>query len=107
MESNQPSNPGPSSILHLGIGFIVGAIFVGFGWLATRVSPSSANVVRDVSISYMYETDPGSASGSNAEPVDSIQFHPGYVVVTGPGGRSRLFAVDRLRKFHFEPNGAD
>jgi hypothetical protein len=51
----------------------------------------------------MYETSSNTAAGSEAMSVDSIQFYPGYVVITDEGGISRLFAVDRLRKFSFQP----
>lgn len=103
MESQQSPNPSSSPIVHLAIGFVAGAIVVGSSWLTTRESTPSPNVVRDVTVTYMYETDPGSAGGNNDKPVDSIEFYPGYVVITEDTGRSNLFAVDRLRTFHFEP----
>jgi hypothetical protein len=93
------------------IGLVAGAAVLGS--LATtaivlmeRDEPDSnayTNVVHDVTLSYMYETDPGSASGTNGMKVESIQFHPGYVVVTGELGQSSVFAVERLRSFHFRP----
>ena len=104
MESKPTLSVGPSSVFHLAIGFVVGSIVVGASWLTTRESPPSSNAVHDVTVSYMYETDPGSASGSSDEPVKTIQFHPGYVVITAMSGDSTLFAVDRLRRFQFKPS---
>jgi hypothetical protein len=103
MKSKQPSSPGNASVFYLACGFVAGAIVVGSSWLTTRKSTPSPDAVHDVTVTYMYETDPGSASGSNDQFVKSIKFHPSYVVMTGASGDSTLFAVDRLREFHYKP----
>ncbi len=61
------------------------------------------HIVRNVTVDYMYETDPGSASGHNELEVDSIEFLPGYIVMTDSRGRTQLLALDRLRKFNYRP----
>lgn len=103
MKSETPRS-GFSPIFHLTIGFVIGAIVVGSSWLATQDTASPPNnVVHDVTVSYMYETEPGNVAGNNDQAVGSIQFHPGYVVITGTTGSSRLLAVDRLRNLKFSP----
>lgn len=92
-----------SPAFYLAIGFVIGAVVVGSSWFARGDTSPAHNTAQDVTVSYMYETNPGQASGNNNKPVQSIQFHPGYVVVTGESGRSDLFAVERLRKFSFSP----
>ena len=91
--------------------WIAGVAFLA-GWVLSSsysaARPGSAfadddTVVRNVVLDYMYETDPGSASGNKALAVDSIEFHPGYVLVTDSRGRTQLFAVDRLRSFSYRP----
>jgi hypothetical protein len=85
----------------------IGAIAIGAGWVTRYQSVTSFDVVYNVTVSYMYETDPGSATGSKDMPVESIKFHPGYVVITQASGHSSLFAVDRLRTFQFAPTKSD
>ncbi len=101
--SPEPSASTASPVFHLAIGFVMGAVVVGSSWFATRKTNHANNAIRDVSVSYMYETNPGEASGNNDMPVDSIHFYPGYVVVTGASDQSHLFALDRLRNFQFAP----
>ena len=89
-------------IVLLAIGFVVGAVFVGACWLSSRTTESKRDdIVRNVTVDYMYETDPGSASGSNDLAVESIEFLPGYVVMTDTRGRTQLLALNRLRKFNY------
>ena len=115
MESKKPLSSGSSPVFLLTVGFIAGAVVVGSvaaiatgsGRLTRRESATSSDVVHNVTVSYMYETDPGTASGSNDLPVESIQFYPGYVVITQKSGHSSLFAVDRLRKFQFAPTKSE
>jgi len=90
-----------SPLLYLVAGFLLGAIVVGSSWLSTR--ETDANIVRNVTIDYMYETEPGSASGHKALAVASIEFRPGFVLVTEASGATRLFALDRMRKFSYTP----
>jgi hypothetical protein len=115
MKSKNPLSFGSSPVLLLAVGFLAGAVVVGSvgaiatgaGWLTWRESVTSSNVVHNVTVSYMYETNPGSASGSKDLSVESIQFHPGYVVITQASGHGSLFAVDRLRNFQFAPTKSD
>ena len=58
-------------------------------------------MVHDVTVSYLYETEPGRATGHESQPVKSIRFFPGYVVLALPSGECELFAVDRLRRFSY------
>ena len=101
----ETNNPCVSPVFLLAVGFIAGAIVVGSSWFATRESSPAYNIIRDKTVSYVYQESPGSVtSGGNTDvPVDSIQFHPGYIVVTKPGGHGDLFAVDRLKRFNFKP----
>ena len=101
----ETNNPRVSPVFLLAVGFIAGAIVVGSSWFATRESSPAYNIIRDKTVSYVYQESPGSVtSGGNTDvPVDSIQFHPGYIVVTKPGGHGDLFAVDRLKRFNFKP----
>jgi hypothetical protein len=109
MKSKQPLRFVGSPIFLLAVGFIAGAIVVGLaGGIALGLAwstgqASSSDIVHDVTVSYMYETEPGSASGNNTLPVKSIQFRPGCVVITRVSGHSSLFAIDRLRMFRFAP----
>lgn len=105
MDSERPSS-NTSPLIYLSIGFIMGAVVVGTSWLGTRESELPQSIVRNVSVIYMYETDPGSASGTNDLPVESILFHSDYVVMTRTNGQSILLAVDRLRQFSFAPADA-
>ena len=88
-------------LLYLLVGFVLGAIVVGACWRMT--DEGTPEIVNDVTINYMYEAEPGGASGNNAMPVESVQFHPGYVVVTDTNGGGMLFAVNRLRSFSYQP----
>ena len=87
-------------VYYLATGFLLGAVAVGSVWLAT--SKSSGNVVHNVTIDYMYEYDSSGASGNKAQPVASVEFRPGYLVVTETGGRTSLFSVDRMRHFRYK-----
>jgi len=62
----------------------------------------SANV-RNVVLSYTYETSPNSTAGDDSLAVDSIRFEPNYVLVTASSGKTSLFAVERLRQFSYRP----
>jgi hypothetical protein len=87
-------------LLYLVLGLVLGAAVVGSSWLIT---PSAKPpTVRKVEVNYTYETSPNTATGKQAMSVDSIQFHPGYIVITNERGFSRLLAVDRLREFSFQ-----
>lgn len=83
-------------LLYLVLGFLVGASF-----LSNRHSTNPE--IRNVTVSYMYESEPGSAGGNNNVPLDSIQFYPEYIVINETNGGSRLMAVNRLRSFSFQP----
>ncbi len=97
---NDPSSP----FMLVAIGFLIGAVVVGVCWLSSgRKGSPRHDIVRDVTVDYMYETDPGSASGNNGLQVDSIEFFPGYVVVTDTGGGTQILALNRLRKFNYRP----
>ena len=88
----------------LAIGFLLGAVVVGVCWFSSRTAGlASRGVVRNVAVDYMYETNPGSASGHNDLAVDSIEFLPGYIVMTDARGRTQLLALNRLRKFNYRP----
>ena len=60
-------------------------------------------MVRNVTIDYMYEYEPNSASGHKALAVASVEFRPGFIVVTETNGTTKLFAIDRMRKFSYTP----
>ena len=92
-----------SPLLYLVAGFLLGAIVVGSSWLSTR--ETGTKIVRNVTIDYMYETDPGSASGHKALEVASIEFRQGYVIVTTINGTTELLALDRIRRFAYTPTG--
>ena len=104
---NEPKphhTPPTAPVLLVAVGFLVGAVVVGACWLSSRTAESERhNIVRNVTVDYMYETDPGSASGNSDLAVDSIEFLPGYVVMTETRGRTQLLALDRLRKFSYRP----
>ena len=86
------------------MGFVAGAVVVGACWLATRRPETEPlNIVRNVTVDYMYETDPGSASGHRDLEVATVEFLPGYVVLTDSGGTAQLLAVNRLRRFNYRP----
>ena len=95
------SNSSPLRLLALG--FVLGLIVAGACWLMTR-QPAIPHVNK-VTVDYVYESDPGSASGYNGMQVDSLQFFPGYVVITDTQGKSTLLAADRLRSFSFRSTG--
>ena len=102
MDNASKNNHTNSPVVLVSIGFLLGAVVVGALWLSSRPSDTPRNaIVRDVTVNYMYETDPGSASGQNDLAVESVEFLPGYVVVTDNNGRTQLFAVDRLRRFSY------
>ena len=90
-----------SAILHLATGFLIGAIVVGSSWLSTL--GTETNIVRNVTLDYMYEDEPNSASGRKGLAVASIEFRPGFLVVTETNGTTKLLAVDRLRRFSYTP----
>ena len=91
-------------VVLLSIGFLLGAIVVGACWLSSRSGIAPRNdFVRNVTVDYMYETNPGSGGGHNDLAVDSIEFRPGYVVMTDKSGGTQLLAINRLRKFNYRP----
>ena len=99
MDTNAKRDASP--LLYLVAGFLLGAIVVGSSWLSTR--ETDADMVRNVTIDYMYEYEPNSASGHKALAVASVKFRPGFVVVTEINGTTKLFALDRMRKFSYTP----
>ena len=105
MQSEPNIDNTPSQIVPIAIGFLIGATVVGACWLSSGTArPAHHDVVRNVIVDYLYEYDPGSASGSGDLPVDSIEFSPGYIVVTDTNGTTQLLAINRLRKFHYRPS---
>ncbi|TWU18722.1 hypothetical protein Poly21_08880 [Allorhodopirellula heiligendammensis] len=84
------------------IGFLLGAIVIGAAWTVVRVR--DPKVLRNVTVSYMYETSPGSASGNNSLEIKSIEFYAGYLMMTDNNDMTRLLAIDRLRSFSFKPS---
>lgn len=88
-------------VYYLAAGFQIGAVTVGSIWLLT--SEFSDNVVRNVTIDYMYEFDSSGASGNKDQAVASVEFRPGYLLVTETGGRTSLFTLDRMRHFFYKP----
>ncbi len=104
MNIQSQSRSTPSAVILISIGFLLGAIVVGSCWLSSRSGNAIRNdIVRNVTVDYMYETDPGSASGNKDLAVDSIEFLPGYVVMTDKRGRTQLLALNRLRRFSYQP----
>ena len=81
--------------------------WLGFATRGDATPDVSPPIVHDVTVSYMYETDPGTAEGNESKRVASIQFFPGYVVIASPTGECELFSVDRLRRFSFTPTNSD
>ena len=105
MDSASKAPLGSSPIMLVCVGFVVGAIVVDACWLSSRVgSAARTEIVRDVTVDYMYETNPASASGHNALEVDTIEFLPGYVVMTDKRGNTQLLALNRLRKSIYKPS---
>ncbi|QEG22029.1 hypothetical protein [Mariniblastus fucicola] len=102
----KPNDAAPTPpIVLIAVGFLVGAVVVGACWLSSRTTESHGDdIVRNVTVDYMYETGPSSASGSEELAVDSIEFLPGYVVMTDNRGRTQLLALNRLRKFNYWPS---
>ena len=97
---------GRSPILLVSVGFVVGAIVVGTCWLSSRDgSAARTDIVGNVTVDYMYETNSAAASGHNSLQVDTIEFLPGYVVMTDTRGNTQSLALDRLRKFKYKPSG--
>jgi hypothetical protein len=104
MKTDSNSSTPTSPVVLLSIGFLFGAVVVGACWLSSRSGIASRNdIVRNVTVDYMYEADPGSASGHSELAVDSIEFLPGYVVMTDTRGGTQLLALNRLRKFKYRP----
>ena len=104
MENEPKPNGSTSPFVLLAIGFLVGAVVVGACWLSAHTSASPRlDIVRNVTVDYMYETEPGSASGNRDFEVDSIEFLPGYIVMTDTDGRTQLLALNRLRRFTYQP----
>lgn len=111
MENESKRNVAPQSspVVLIAVGFLIGAIVVGSCWLSSSTKESERHdivrnvIVRNVTVDYMYETDPGSASGNKDLAVDSIEFLPGYVVMTDTRGRTQLLALNRLRRFNYWP----
>ncbi len=105
MDTDSKSNNNSASpVVLLSIGFLLGATVVGACWLSSRSAIAPRNdFVRNVTVDYMYETDPGSTGGLKDLAVDSIEFLPGYVVMTDKSGRTQLLALNRLRKFNYRP----
>ena len=102
---SKPNDASPTPpIILIAVGFLVGAVVVGACWLSSRTTESQrSDIVRNVTVDYMYETDPGSAAGNTDLAVDSIEFLPGYAVMTDTRGRTQLLALNRLRKFTYWP----
>lgn len=101
MSDDKPMDPVAPSRLErrlLVISFLLGAILIGLLW----AGDSSVRTVKNVTVTYMYETSPTGASGSTIE-VDSIEFHSDYVVLNHSEGFGQVLAVDRLREFTYRP----
>ncbi|MCP4098242.1 MAG: hypothetical protein GY748_18585 [Planctomycetaceae bacterium] len=64
----------------------------------------AVSVVKDVVVSYTYETSSSSSAGNSALAADSIEFHPTYVLVHATSGDTFLFPVERLQQFRFRPS---
>lgn len=104
MNAETPDNTSTSSVAMLASGFLLGAVVVGACWLTSiGIGQTDHRIVRDVTVDYMYETDPGSASGHNDLEVASLEFLPGYVAMTDANGRTQLLALERLRRFNYQP----
>jgi hypothetical protein len=98
-KSSQPERSFTIGRPHPAIPFSLGAVAVGLLWFASHSMTSN---VKNVTVTYMYETSPGSASGGKVY-ADSITFYPGYVVMSHGNGHGNVFSVDRLRDFSYSP----
>ena len=66
----------------------------------------AVSVVKDVVVSYSYETSSSSSAGNSALAADSIEFHPTYVLVHAASGNTYLYPVERLKQFSFRPSSS-
>lgn len=77
------------------------AVLVPLATYAVRMlAPRDHTVEGNLTVSYMIETAPDTAAGSEIE-ASRIEFQPGYVVVITEEGAGRVFSVDRLRYFNW------
>ncbi len=88
--------------IYIGVGCFVGFV-VGYFFSVTQ----SVGAVRNVTLNYRYESSPRSWYGDDGLEVDSIQFHPNYVLVQSSSGDTSLFAVERLQSFSYRPQGSE
>ncbi|WP_146389841.1 hypothetical protein [Allorhodopirellula solitaria] len=101
MNTDTPTPLQPSPFLPLCLGFVAGAALVGAAWIL--LGPSRPGHFHDMTVDYMYETSPGTATGSSSLEVESLEIHPEFVLLTDARGESRLMMLSRLRKLHFKP----
>jgi len=97
------------------VGCVIGiavASFAGFMNGVAKAGPidrpqgvhdQSTSTVKNVVLTYSYETSPSSTSGDDSLAVESIQFYPNYVLVRASNGNTSLFAVEKLRQFSYRP----
>jgi len=86
------------------LGFLAGMAFMGMLVLVARSwgPPALPTVTGDLTVRYMYQRSSTEMASSNDLKAESIAFHPGYLVVTGSGGRDvTVFSSDRLADFNF------
>ena len=112
-------SPRPKAVSYIAAGCLIGFVIVVLAPLMTNRAAEAARnnaapsvqhdsaIVRNVVLSYTYETSPNSTAGDDSLAVDSIQFQPNYVLVTASNGKTSLFAVDRLRQFSYRPAASE
>lgn len=89
----------------LAAGFVLGLVVVGTYWLTSRDGETGhGDIVRNVTVDYMYESSHGNASGQTSLEVATIEFRPSYILMTDTRGSTRLLSLDRLRKFNYKPS---
>ncbi|HEY2155836.1 MAG TPA: hypothetical protein VGH33_09405 [Isosphaeraceae bacterium] len=100
-----PAFPSSGAIASKGfvLGLVVGALALGCAlWLlrpnSAQSKPALSSPEGNLEVSYMVQESPSTASGSTLTGVTSIEFYPGYIVVTTKSGAGRTFFAEKTNK---------
>jgi hypothetical protein len=100
-----PAFPSSGAIASKGfvLGLVIGALALGCVLLILRPNsfqskPTVSSAEGNLQVSYMVQESPSTASGSTLTGVTSIEFYPGYIVVTTKNGAGRTFFAERTQK---------